>query len=164
MADKIGFFDEAFEQGGKIVKQTAKQIAGAPAAGVKTAMNQVAPGLTPQVGDEASENSPDNKKSAQKKPRSSPTSNLRQQIKPTPQKAAEEQVKLQKIRQELHSSYYQNLVNRPKPKDERAAEKVEREEKEEEQEKFVEEEKKKKKELPINVRQGTGEKLTGIGG
>lgn len=168
MANRIGFFDEVLEQGGKIVKQTAKQIASAPSAGVKTAMTQVAPDLTPQAGEKVSEDSPDNKKSSQKKTPLKPTSNLKQQVKPDPQKTAEEQAKITKVRQELHSSYYQNLINRPKPKEERTAEKVEREEKEEVAEKqqlFIEKKKKEEEASALaNVRRGTVETIKGIGG
>lgn len=166
--DKPGILDEVFEQGGQVVKKTAKQIAGAPKSAVKTAVSQVAPSLTqtnqPQ---EAVEDSPDLKKQGQnqQKPQQKPTSNLSQQLKPDPAKAAEEQATLSKVRQELHANYYRNLVNRPKPKDERAAEKVEKEEKEEEQVEFAKEQKKKKEDLALaNVRRGTAETLKGIGG
>lgn len=49
----------------------------------------------------------------------------------TPQsvKEADDKQKLERLRQELHGQYYQKLVNRPKPKEERPAEKVEREDK-----------------------------------
>lgn len=160
--DKPGILDEVFEQGGQIIKKTAKQIASAPTSGVKTAASQVVPGLTPATDEETS---PDKQKQQnQQKTPPKPTSNLSQQLKPDPVKAQEEQAVLAKVRQELHAKYYQSLVNRPKPKEERPAEKVEREEKEEKQMEFVKTEEKKKKELPVNVRQGTGEKLTGIGG
>src|SRR5665213_2002592 len=162
MAQKVGFFEDVFEQGGQIVKQTAKQIVNAPAAGVKTAANQVAPGLTPPAD---SENSPDNKKQQQKpiaqqagsvvkgfakaaatqvapitedspdlkKPLSQPKSmgdQIKQQVKAqNPEEISKEQTDLAQVRQELHHQYYQNLINRPKPKEEKAGERVERQEK-----------------------------------
>lgn len=61
-------------------------------------------------------------------------------------KKAEEKKNLQKTRQELHSQYVQSL-NRPKPKEERPAEKVEREKKQE----MVDLEQKEKKKPPVLV-------------
>ena len=195
MPDKVGFFDDVFEQGGQIASQAGKQLD--PKTAVTSALNQVAPGLTPPAN---GEDSPDNKKLQQKplaqkvvsapksfikaaagqiapatedspdvkKPISQPKSVsdlITQQLKPeNPQEASREQADLAKVRQELHSNYYQNLVNRPKPKEEKPAERVEREEKEEEEKKFLKKQEDDKKALPINVKQGTGEKITGIGG
>ena len=161
MIDKSGFIDDVFEQGGQIVQGTGKHIKNAPSNIAKTVVSQVAPSVPIPT-----ENSPDNKK--QQKPINAPAKSLgqvlKQQIKPTPQDVAKEQAELQKVRQELHQKYYQNLVNRPKPKEEAPAERVERQENDEEQKKFLEEKKKKEKELPTNIRQGTGEKQPGIGG
>lgn len=49
-------------------------------------------------------------------------------------KTPEEQKKLIELRQQLHSQYYQQLTNRPKPQEARPAEKVEKEKKEDLQE------------------------------
>ncbi len=165
MSGKIGFFDDAFEQGGQIVKGVAKNIANAPKAAAQTAASQVAPGLTPTPTPPPQEDVEQIQKQNSQNSKTAPSDDKKPQINPedVAKKDAEKKVELEKVRQELHANYYQGLVNRPK-KEERAGEKVEREEKEEEREKFVAQEEKKKKELPVTVRQGTGEKLPRISG
>jgi hypothetical protein len=170
MADKVGFFDEAFEQGKQIVKQAGKQVAGLPGSTVKTAVSQVAPNLLSQSDSQDDlENSPDNKKNSQQKPinvvKNTSTILKGQFIKPKPEQILQEQTELLKVRQELHQNYYQDLVSRPKPNEERASEKVEREEKEEDQKEFMIQQKKQQDDAALaNTRRGTGEKITGIGG
>ncbi len=172
MPDKVGFFDDAFEQGKQIVKQTGQQVANLPNAAAQIAGNQVAPSLisTPQAASEVSENSPDSKKSQTSKTVNPPQNNstiLRGQfIKPKPEQVAKEQAELAKVRQELHADYYQKLVTPPKKQEEKAAQRVERQEEEEEQKKLVEQKKKEKTNAALaNIRQGTGEKGDmGIGG
>lgn len=82
---------------------------------------------------------------------------------PNEGKTPEEIAKIEALRKQLHSDYYQNLVNRPKPKEEPVAQKLEREEQEERMAE-IEEEKKKPKELPRTVRKGTGESVVGVAG
>lgn len=82
---------------------------------------------------------------------------------PNAGKTPEEVAKLQALRNQLHSDYYQNLVNRPKAKDEPVTEKLEREEQEA---KMAEIQTQKEKPPPINptVKQGTGENVVGASG
>lgn len=76
-------------------------------------------------------------------------------------KKAEEEAQKRKLRQELHSQYYQSL-NRPKPQEERPAEKVEKEKMRE----LVEKDEKEKKKKPIIVQraQQSVEKFRGAAG
>jgi len=82
---------------------------------------------------------------------------------PNEGKTPEEIAKMEALRKQLHSDYYQNLVNRPKAQDEPIAEKLEREEQEEKMEELAEV-KKKPRELPQTVRKGTGESVVGMSG
>lgn len=84
------------------------------------------------------------------------------QVDPNAGKTPEELAKLQKLRSQLHQDYYQNLVNRPKPKEEPVAEKLE---KEEQMEALAEQ--KKNEDLPgplQNVKTGTAETNIGVAG
>ena len=83
----------------------------------------------------------------------------------TPQgvKEADDKQKLEKLRQELHGQYYQNLVNRPKPKEERPAEKAEREEKQKMAD-LQEKEAKKPVSLAVQRAQQSTEKYRGASG
>lgn len=83
---------------------------------------------------------------------------------PNKDKSPEDIAKLESLRKQLHSGYYQNLVNRPKPKEEPVAEKLEREEKEEKMAELQDENKKPKKVLPPGTKQGTGEMQPGAMG
>lgn len=78
-------------------------------------------------------------------------------------KTPEEIAKLQALKNQLHQEYYQDLVNRPKPKEEPVAEKLEREEQEEKMSE-IEEQKKKPAPLPATVKRGTGENVVGVSG
>ena len=82
---------------------------------------------------------------------------------PNEGKTPEEIAKIEALRRQLHSDYYQSLVNRPKLAEEPVAEKLEREKQEE---KFEELEKQKKKPspLPVTVKQGTAESVVGVSG
>lgn len=80
------------------------------------------------------------------------------------EKTPEEQQKLAQLRNTLHQEYYQKTFNRPKPQEERQAEKVEKEEKEEEQKKLVVEEKKKKKPIAVHRAENKIEKFRGASG
>lgn len=82
------------------------------------------------------------------------------------EKELEDKKKQEELRQELHSQYYQGLVNRPRQGEERPAEKIEREEEEKKLQEQEEEEKKQKDELPVVVTKdmGTKEKLRGVSG
>ncbi len=81
---------------------------------------------------------------------------------PNEGKSPEEIAKIEVLRRQLHSDYYQNLVNRPKPKEEPVAEKME---KEKQMEALVEQKKEQEKPGPLqNVKQGTGEAVVGVSG
>ena len=83
----------------------------------------------------------------------------------TPQsvKEADDKQKLERLRQELHGQYYQKLVNRPKPKEERPAEKVEREDKQKMAD-LQEKEAKKPAPLAVQRAQQSTEKYRGPSG
>lgn len=75
-------------------------------------------------------------------------------------KTPEEIAQIKALENRLHSEYYQNLVNRPKPKEEPVSEKLEREEEEQKMAELEQDNKKLKG--PINpqmVKQGTGERI-----
>ena len=78
-------------------------------------------------------------------------------------KTPEEQKKLMQLRQQLHSQYYQNLVNPPKQQEERPAEKVERE-KQEEMIDLQKKEQKKPKDLATRMASERVEKFPGASG
>lgn len=82
---------------------------------------------------------------------------------PNEGKTSEEIAKIQALRNQLHSDYYQNTFNKPKPKEETVTEKIEREEQMKQFE-DLEKEKKKPAPLPATVKQGTGESVVGISG
>lgn len=71
-------------------------------------------------------------------------------VEKNPGKTPEEIQKIQKLEQELHGQYFQQLINPPKPKEERPAEKVEKED-EEKKMKELEKAKKEEKKKPIAV-------------
>ncbi len=79
------------------------------------------------------------------------------------EKSPEELAKITALRNQLHSNYYQNLLNAAKAKDEPVTQKLEREEQEAE---FEEIEKQNKKPAPVNptVKQGTAESVVGVSG
>lgn len=162
--DQSGIIGEVLEQGGQVIKATAKQVAGVPKSAAQTAVSQIAPGLSSD-----SEESSDNQKQAQKpqatQQAGSVSNSIKNQINPASQKSPEDQAKIEKIRQELHSNYYQNLINPPKAKEEPVAEKLEAEDKQEEQKKIFEEQKKQESDAAIRATQSrTTETLKGIGG
>lgn len=74
-----------------------------------------------------------------------------------------EEQKLSRLRQELHAKYYQNLINPPKQKEEKPAEKVEREKNEE---RWELQEKEKKKPQPLAAQRAAQrtEKFPGASG
>jgi hypothetical protein len=79
------------------------------------------------------------------------------------QQSLQDKQDLAKTRNELHSIYYQNLVNPKKQVEESVVEKLEREDKQKEFEE-LETKSKKPKDLPQNVKLGTGEKVVGVSG
>lgn len=170
MIRKGSVFGEILEQGGSIVKQTGKQAVKLPSDLAKTAATQT--GAAPQVADQGkSVDTTVQKKQREelvkglygisdKKQTQGKTAPASDQ--PPQQKTPEELQKLAELRQRLHSEYYQRLVNPPKPKEERPAEKVEREKMEELQE-VQKKEEKKPPPLPQTARPGTVERKLGSG-
>jgi len=95
--DKPGILDDVFEQGGQIVKNTAKQLD--PKAAGKATVSQVAPTLT-HSGDQGTEKT--NQQQQQKKPIPPAPQNLAQTIipkDPTPED-------LQKMESLVHKNEY----------------------------------------------------------
>lgn len=82
---------------------------------------------------------------------------------PNKGKTPEEIAKIEALRKQLHSDYYQDLLNKSKTKEEPVAEKLEREE-EEQKMAELDEKKKKPSELPKTVKQGTAESTVGVAG
>lgn len=78
-------------------------------------------------------------------------------------KTPEEQKKLLELRQQLHSQYYQNLVNPPKQQEERPAEKVENEKKQEMVD-LQKKEDKKPQPLAVTREQNKAEQFRGASG
>lgn len=172
MVRKGSLLGEILEQGGSIVKQTGKQVATLPSDLTKTAASQT--GAAPQVADQGK--SVDT--TVQKKQREELVKGLygisdKKQTQgktvptspqPPQEKTPEELQKLADLRQKLHQeTYYQPLVNPPKPQEERPVEKVEREKMEELQE-VQKKEEKKPPPLPPSARPGTVERKLGISG
>lgn len=178
---------EVLEQGGSLVKQTAKQIAQTPSDLTKAAGSQVNP-QTPKQGEgQKNIQGPvvDTSKQSQNqdlvkslygptdkdKKQPSQAQKLTQQsmeelAEKNPQKSAEEIQKMQQLRQQLHATtYYQKLTTPPaKPKEEeRPKEKVEKEKK---MELLEEKEKEKKKPPPLAVEraQNKAERFRGVSG
>lgn len=81
---------------------------------------------------------------------------------PNKGKTSEELVQIETLRKQLHSDYYRSLT-KPKPEEERVADKLEREDQEKQME-DLEKEEKKPKSLPVTVKQGTGETMVGVSG
>lgn len=109
-----------------------------------------------------------NSKAKNDKPKPNNSGSVKQAIgilqkDPNEGKTPEEIAKIEALRKQLHSDYYQNTFNRPKPKEESVTEKIEREEQVKQFE-DLEKEKKKPAPLPATVKQGTGESVVGISG
>ncbi len=139
---------ETIEKGQKTVKQTASAVSDA----AKIAVGQAAE-------DKAQTEELVKDLYAPSKPKNA------QNLTPAkPESKAEEQARLASVRQKLHDEvYYQPLINRQKPQEERPAEKVEKEKK---QELMDLQKKEAKKPAPIAVQraQQTAEKFRGVSG
>lgn len=157
MSDNTSILGEIIEQGKTVVKQTGKQVAKLPSDLAKTAGSQVT-GLDAQ---KSKEETREFVKSIYETSESKPITKQEQKANQPPKKLEDEE-KIQKLRRELHAKYYQNLVNPPKPKEERQAEKVEREKKQE----MVDLQEKEKKKPPILVQRAAQrvEKYPGASG
>lgn len=177
---------EVLEQGGSLVKQTAKQIAQTPSDLTKAAGSQVNP-QAPQVqgeGQKTAQGAVDTNEQQQnqdivkslygatEKPKSQPSEPQKNTQESTqklaekyPEKSPEEIQKMQQLRQQLHATtYYQKLTTPSKPKEEeRPAEKVEKEKK---MELIGEKEEEKKKPPPLAVEraQNKAERFRGVRG
>lgn len=162
MIDKTGFFGEILEQGATVVKQTIKQVAKTPGDLAKAGTKQIKGSDQAQAADQ---NPADDKTKTKEfvKDLYKPLKNSEPSPKDAKNPEETKEQKLAKLRQELHANYYQNLINPPKPKEEKAAEKVEREKKEE---RWELQEKEKKKPPPLAVQRAAqkAEKFPGASG
>jgi hypothetical protein len=177
----IGAFEEAVEQGSQALRHGAKKQASDFA---KTTVNQVTGSSQDQGTNEQAQNNQNqltddqakqflkdlygkSKPEEKKSPQSNQTAvqkALGIKAKDSNEgKTPEEVANMDVIRKELHSEYYQKLVNPPKQREESVQEKLEREDEEEKVE-LWQKEKKKPKDLPVTVKQGTGEKMVGVAG
>lgn len=176
---------EVLEQGGSLVKQTAKQVVKTPTDLAKTAGGQINPVQKPQENrldanktalDQTQTNKNTQKinedvvkglyeKSGNKNIDQKTQENLQKIAKEHPEKTPEELQKMEKLRQELHqTTYYQPLTN-PQKKEERPAEKVEKERQQEEQKKLEEiKEEKKKQPLSVHRAERKAEMFRGVSG
>lgn len=82
---------------------------------------------------------------------------------PNKGKTPEEVAKIAGLRNQLHADYYRSLTT-PKPQEERAAEKIEREDQENEMEELQKAEEKPQSVVPPGTKQGTGETVVGVSG
>jgi len=173
MSDNSGIFGEILEQGTNVVKQTVKQVVKTPSDLAKAAGKQVIPLRQGSAGQKGSNQAQSPDKTADEKiktkefvkelykPKDDLNADERKNVQKSPEETEEQ--KIAKLRQELHSAYYQKLVNPPKANAEKPAEKVEREKKEE---RWELEEKEKKKPPPLAVQRGAqkAEKYPGASG
>ena len=175
MIRKGSLLGEILEQGGSIVKQTGKQVVKVPSDLAKTVATQTGGQPTsadqnaPATSDVAPADATASKKQQEEFVKGLYGGDVPQissdEIR---QKKLDEEREKAKLREELRQKrhqevYYQPLVNPPKPKEERPAEKVEREKMEELQE-VQEKEEKKPPPLPPSARRGTVERKLGISG
>lgn len=168
MIDKSGMLGEILEEGASLVKQTVKQVAKTPGDLAKAGAKQMK-GSTDQVQgqvqDEQKLKSDEKAKTEEfVKDLYKPSGKTQTKDNAQPGKIEEtKEQKLAKLRQELHANYYQRLINPPKQKEEKPAEKVEREKKEED---FELQEKEKKKPPPLAVQRAAQktEKFPGASG
>ena len=163
MSDTSGIFGEILEQGTSVVKQTVKQVAKTPTDLAKAAGKQVKGSDQAQSPDKTTDEKIKTKEFVKDlyKPKDDLNADERKNVQKSPEETEEQ--KIAKLRQELHSVYYQKLVNPPKAPQEKPAEKVEREKKEE---RWELQEKEKKKPPPLAVQRGAqkAEKYPGASG
>lgn len=153
MSDNPGILGEIIEQGASIVKQTVKQTAKLPSDLAKTAGSQVTGSDDQKSKEETREfvksiygvDQQSNEKPVP--PQRDPEKGGTTTESTASNAAAQKELKLNRLRQELHAQYYQRLVNPPKPTEERPAEKVEKEKREE----MIDLQEKEKKKPPVLV-------------
>ncbi len=174
MFRKGGMFEEIVEQGGSVTKQVGQTVKKAPTDMAKAAVSQVAGSQTPTDTplDAIQQDSGDAQDFVKdlygaKKPGSTPAHpTSKTPVDPTKlqnAKTPEEAEKLESLRRELHSDYYQKLTHPDKQQELRPAEKVEEEKKKE----MIElQEKEAKKPAPLSVQraQNKAEQFRGVSG
>ncbi len=126
------------------VKTIIKPVVEEAAKFVDTAKEQVTPSGDQKSKEDTKQLVEDNYKPGEKKPQK-------------PQESDE--VKKQRLRSELHSQYYQSLVNRPKAPEEKPAEKAERQKMED-----LQEAEKKEKPMAVKFAAQKTEKFPGASG
>lgn len=180
MGGKVGFFDEATEiiqeEAGQAAQTVKQQVTGKSGSQVQNTQGQKLPQVPQQQppAGHASAMPPETPGTNQPQDDSAQkfvkdlygvgTPSMSEgEIK---EEELEDKKKEEELKQQLHSQYYQGLVNRPKQQEERQGEKIEREEEEKKMEEQEEVEKKQKDELPVVVTKdmGTKEKLRGVSG
>lgn len=153
---------EILEQGASVVKQAVKQVAKTPSDLVKAGAKQVKGTDQTQTPDQTADEKAKTEEFVKDlyKPSGKSELNKKGSVQNPPEETKEQ--KLAKLRQELHSNYYQRLVNPPKAPEEKPAEKVEREKKEE---RWELEQKEKKKPPPLAIQRAQKvEKYPGASG
>jgi hypothetical protein len=172
--DKNGVLGEVLEKGQSVVQKTGKAVADSASGAVKVAVGQAAGDSNQPGTNEANTAVSDQQQIASDKAQNdefvkelyAPSAPQNAQS-PSPieqQSRTEEQIKLANVRQKLHDEvYYQPLIQGSKSREERPAEKVEREKKQEMQDL---QKKEAVKPAPIAVQraQQTAEKFRGVSG
>jgi len=169
MSDNSGILGEILEQGASAVKQTIKQVAKTPGDLAKAGAKQVKGTDQTKLPDQTqvdektkTEEFVKDLYGTNKKPAAGETQKSSQKKQGGEKPQESEEQKIEKLRRELHSNYYQKLVNPPKAPEEKPAEKVEREKKEE---RWELEQKEKKKPPPLAVQRAQKvEKYPGASG
>lgn len=173
MLRKGGMFEEIVEQGGSVAKQVGQTVKKAPTDMAKAAVSQVAGSQTP--GDTPLDTKPDavdvqdfvkDLYGAKKPGSTTPHSNPKTPVDPAKTQTAktpEEAAKLESLRRELHSDYYQKLTHPQRSEELRPAEKIE-EEKKKEMIELSEKEAKKPAPLAVTRAQNKAEQFRGVSG
>lgn len=156
--DTNSVFGEILERGQSAV---VKNVKGAVSSFAKSAVGQISGSQSDQGTSEQA--------AAQKKMSDDEAKKFLQGLYGSPDKSQdqkenpEEKAKLEALRKQLHSDYYQNLINPKKTQEEPVVEKLERE-KEEDRWKLEQKKAEKPPPLPATVKQGTGENVVGVSG
>ncbi len=177
--DKTGLFGEILEQGQSVASDTKNVVKGQLTGFGKAAKSQIAPSFSQvqqsnqKIDNNSQQKTTDEKTESEKKEMLGHLYGIKddknridskhQASKSQDIKSQEDQEKIKQLRNRLHNEYYQNLVNPPKPKEERPQEKLERE-KQQEMNDLSKKEKEKPKPLAVQRAQQSTEKFRGASG
>ncbi len=149
--NKTGILGDVLEEFETTARQAVKQVKGAPKQVAKTVAGQTGVSAQSPAAPTGDESNKDIVKALYGKSRPKDDRPLAENNEQP--KTPEELEKLAKTRQDLQrqhkETYYDPLINRPKPKDEPVAEKIEKEEEEEKAKKMELIQKKEKKDISI---------------